>query len=70
MAGQGIVQVLTLVVGLALVHVLPVDQYALYTIAGSLLVVVSLGSNFGLGQAIVSLGAGRRDERSYVGALW
>ncbi len=70
LAGQGIVQILTLVVGLVLVHVLPVDQYALYTIAGSLLVVVSLGSNFGLGQAIVSLGAGRRDDRGYVGALW
>jgi O-antigen/teichoic acid export membrane protein len=70
MLGQGLVQALTLVVGLALVNVLPVDQYALYTIAGSLLTVVSLGSNFGLGQAIVSLGAGRRDERGYVGALW
>lgn len=68
--GQGLVQALTLVVGLLLVQVLPVEQYALYTIAGSLLAVVSLGSNFGLGQAIVSLGAGRRENPEYVGALF
>jgi O-antigen/teichoic acid export membrane protein len=68
--GQGLVQALTLIVGLALVRVLPVEQYALYTIAGGLLAVVSLGSNFGLGHAIISLGAGRRDDRGYVGALW
>jgi len=67
---QGLVQALTLVVGLLLLRVLPMEQYALYTIAGLLLTVVSLGSDFGLGQAIVSLGAGRRDDRSYIGALW
>lgn len=68
--GQVLVQALTLIVGLLLMRVLPVEQYALYTIGGSLLAVVSLGSNFGLGQAIVSLGARRRDDRNYVGALW
>jgi O-antigen/teichoic acid export membrane protein len=67
---QGLVQALTLVVGLLLARVLPVEQYALYTIAGTLLAFVSLGSNFGLGQAMVSLGAGRREDPRYVGALF
>ncbi len=67
--GQGLVQALTLLIGLALVRLLPVDQYALYTIAGALLVVVSVGSNFGLAQAIVSLGSARREDRKHIGAL-
>ena len=67
--GQGLVQALSLLIGLVLVHVLPVDQYALYTIAGALLVIVSLGSNFGLSQGIVSLGSARRDDSQHIGAL-
>jgi O-antigen/teichoic acid export membrane protein len=69
LVGQGLVQALTLVAGLLLVRVLPVEQYALYTVAGTLLVVISVGSNFGLSQAIVSLGSSRRDERLYLGSL-
>jgi O-antigen/teichoic acid export membrane protein len=67
---QGLVQALTLVVGLLLARVLPLEQYALYTISGTLLALVSLGSNFGLGHALISLGAGRRDNPGYVGALF
>lgn len=67
--GQGAVQAMTLVVGLVIVRVLPVEQYALYTISGTLLVVVSLGSNFGLAQGIVSLGSAHRQDRRYIGEL-
>ena len=55
---QGLVQALTLVVGLLLARVLPLEQYALYTISGTLLALVSLGSNFGLGHALISLRRG------------
>lgn len=67
--GQGLIQALTLLVGLLLMRLLPIDQYALYTVAGTLLAVVSMGSNFGLAQAIVSLGSSHRDDKRYVGAL-
>ena len=67
--GQGLVQALTLLIGLLLLRVLSVEQYALYTVAGTLLALVSLGSNFGLSQAMVSLCTARRDDKHYVGAL-
>jgi hypothetical protein len=67
--GQGLVQAMTLVVGLVIVRLLPVEQYALYTIGGTLLVVVSLGSNFGLAQGIVSLGSAHRQDRHFLGEL-
>lgn len=68
--GQGFTQVLAVLVGLLLVRILTVEQYALFTLAGSLSVIVSLGSNFGLGQAMVSLGAKTRDDTKNLGALW
>lgn len=70
LAGQGFVQAVTLVVGILLVQVLPIHEYALYTIAGALLTVVAMGANFGTPHAIVSLGAARRDDPAYVGGLW
>lgn len=70
LAGQGMVQMLAMVVGLLLVHVLSVGEYALYTVASTLLAIVTLGSNIGLGQGIVSLGAPEKSDVAHVGALW
>ena len=67
--GQGLAQALMLLVGLLLLRLLSIEQYALYTVAGTLLALVTVGSNFGLSQAIVSLGAARRDDKYHLGAL-
>lgn len=67
--GQGAVQALTLLVSMLLLRVLSIEQYALYTVAGTLLALVSVGANPGLSQAIVSLGAARQHDKPYVGGL-
>jgi O-antigen/teichoic acid export membrane protein len=67
--GQGLIQAITLGVGLAVVHMLSVEEYALYSLAGAILVVVSMGSDFGVSQAIISIGSKQRDDKASLGAL-
>jgi O-antigen/teichoic acid export membrane protein len=70
LAGQGAVQAINLVSGLLIIRLLPVSEYALYTIASLLLSVGSLGSDMGLSQAVNTLGAKIRDDRQALGSLY
>jgi hypothetical protein len=70
MFSQGLTQAMKLAVGIAIVQSLPIEQYALYSIASAILLVISLGSNFGLSQGIVTIGSSRREDQGYVGALY
>ena len=70
MFSQGLTQAMTLGVGFAILHLLPIEQYALYSIASAILIVVNLGSDFGLSQGIISIGSSRRDDYGYVGCLY
>ena len=70
MLSQGLTQAMTLVIGLAIVHLLSVEQYALYSVAGAILVVVGMGSDFGMSQAFISVGSSRREDKAYIGALF
>lgn len=70
LAGQGAVQAINLVSGLLIIRLLPISEYALYTIASLLLVIGSLGSDMGLSQAINTLGAKIRDDRQAFGTLY
>lgn len=70
MLSQGVAQAITLFLGIVVVNLLPIEEYALYIIANAILVVVSIGSNFGLSQGIISIGSGHRADQGYVGALF
>lgn len=70
LAGQGAVQAINVVCGLLILRFLPISEYALYTIASLLLVIGSIGSDFGLSQAVNTLGAKIRDDKLMLGALY
>ncbi len=69
LSGQGAVQIVTMLTGLILLRILSVEQYALYTLAASILAIVSLGSNMGLTQAVISFGSPQSADRRFVGEL-
>lgn len=49
--------------GILLVRLLPVDQYALYTVASALLAMLTLGANMGVPQAVITLGSAADEGR-------
>jgi len=55
--------------GLILLRILSVEQYAHYTLAASILAIVSVGSNMGLTQAVISFGSPHSADRRFVGEL-
>lgn len=55
--GQGLVTAVNVVVGLVIVRMLPLSEYALYVSASLLLTLISTGSDMGLSQGVTSLGA-------------
>ena len=68
-AGQGLVRIVNITVGLLLVHVLPIDQFGLYTVASALLALTTMGANPGVSQAVITQGAGHSDDRKLLGGL-
>ena len=70
LAGQGIVRATQFAFGFALVWLLPVEEYALYTAASALLAWMSLGSNFGISQAVLTRGARLTHDRTVLGTLF
>lgn len=70
LASQGAVQIITLLVGLLLLRILPIDQYALYTVAGALLSLLAIGANPGVSQFVITHGARVKDNnRQALGGL-
>ena len=63
LASQGAVQLANFAVGISLVHLLSVDQYALFTLASTLLIFFSLATNPGISQAVITQAA-TVDEQS------
>lgn len=70
LASQGLVQIVNLTVGLLLVHLLPVDQYALYTVATALLAFLAMGSNLGVSNAVITQGARLANDAQALGSLF
>lgn len=69
LTSQGLVHIVNLSVGLMLVHLLPVDQYALYTVAATLVALISLGANPGISLAVITQGATLSGDRQALGGL-
>lgn len=68
--GQGIVQLINIIVGIALLRVLPIEEFALYTLSIVLMQVAAVGSDMGLSQAINTFGAPIRENKKRVGSLF
>ncbi len=69
LAGQGVVRATQFAFGFALVWLLPVEDYALYTAASALLAWISLGSNFGISQAVLTRGTRLTNDGTALGSL-
>ncbi len=70
LAGQGVINLLNILVGLILLRVLSIEEFALYTIAIVLQQVASIGSDMGLSHAINTMGAKIREDRYLLGSLY
>lgn len=70
LAGQGLINLLNILVGLILLRVLSMEEFALYIIATVLQQLASVGSDAGLSHAINTMGAKVREDRSQLGSLF
>lgn len=68
LSGQATIRFLNLLGGLLILRFLPIEQYALYTVANMLLAVGSVGSDLGVTQALISFGARVRHDPRELGA--
>ena len=70
LASQAVVKIVSVAVGLLLVRLLPVDQYALYTVATALLALLVMGANLGISGAVITLGARLANDPQALGGLF
>ncbi len=70
LAGQGVIQAINLCTGLLLLRLLPVEEFALYSLVGGMLALASLGSNLGVTSAFLTLGAQFKDDPLQLGRLF
>lgn len=70
LAGQGVIQVINLGTGLLLLRLLPIGEFALYSLAGGMLALASLGTNLGVTSALITLGARVKDNPLQLGRLF
>jgi len=68
LTGQAAVQLINMAVGIAIIWLLPIVDYALYVFALTLLTSAPIIINMGISQAIITLGS-RRENPDYFGSL-
>ncbi len=69
MVGQGIVQLVNTAAGLMIVRLLPVDEYAFYTLGMTLVTLLVFASNPGVSHAVITQGAAHGSDRTATGGL-
>src|SRR3989338_9479798 len=67
---QGIIKSIDLITAILILRYLPITEYALYIICSLLFLIGSLGSDLGLSQALVSLGARFNHDSLKLGSLF
>lgn len=70
LAGQGIIQLINVATGLLLLRLLPIGEFALFSMAGALLALASIGTNLGLTSAFTTIGAQVKDSPTLLGNLF
>ncbi len=69
MSGQILIQIINLATGLLILRLLSLQEYAIYTLASLLLSAAAIGSDMGVSQGVVSIGATRRGDMTALGRL-
>src|SRR5688572_21824041 len=69
LGGQAIVQIVNFSTALLLIRLLPVEQYAIYTLANALLALASTGSDLNLSTALTTYGARVKGDRKRLSSL-
>jgi len=67
--GQLAIQAANLLTGFLILRLLSIEQYAIYILAALLQSVASIGSDLGVSQGVISIGAPLRGNRALLGAL-
>ena len=70
LASQSLVNVTNILIGLVLLRILSIEEFALYTLSVVFLQVAAAGSDMGLSQAVMTLGARIREEQESIGSLY
>ena len=70
LTSQGIIKFIDLITALLILRYLPVKEYALYIISSLLLTIGSTGSDLGLTQAVITLGARIQNNPTELGSLF
>jgi O-antigen/teichoic acid export membrane protein len=68
LTGQALVQLTNVLTGLVILRLLPIKQYALYTVANVLVSIGSVGSDMNLSQGLLTFGARVKDDHRELGA--
>ena len=70
LAGQSVVMLINIIIGLTLLRILTIEEFALYTLATVFLQLAASCSDVGLGQAIMTLGARIREQQQSIGSMY
>lgn len=68
-AGQSVILAINLITGFLILRFLSISEYAIYIVASMLQTVVSLGTDRGMSQGVVTIGAPVREDAVSFGAL-
>jgi O-antigen/teichoic acid export membrane protein len=68
-AGQAAILVINLVTGFLILRLLSIEEYAIYMIASTLQALGSVGTDLGMSQGLVSIGAPLREDKEALGRL-
>jgi len=68
--GQGVVRLINIIIGLILLRILPIEEFALYTLTIVFIQASSLVTNMGLSHAINTFGANLRKDPQRMGFLY
>lgn len=69
LTGQVAVQLVNLVTGFLILRFLSINEYAIYILASLLVTVGALGSDMGISQGVISIGAPIRDDKTAFSGL-
>ena len=68
-SSQLIIQVVALLIGFLIIRVLPVEEYAIYTLANSLLATMTLLSDGGIATGVLSEGGKKWEDKKNLGVI-
>lgn len=68
--GQGLIQVLNIVIAIFIIRILPVNEYSLYVMQTIFITSGGLLSNLGIGQGITTIGSFNEKDKEYISQVY